>query len=120
MDRVKAMVAATEDPTLTDDEVEALLPLARRADIYGFPPSDNSWTPTYDLSAAAAEGWRRKAGKVAGLYRFSVDNQSFDRQQIHDMCLAMAAQYKRGAACSVSVAPVNPWYPDVIGNVNVG
>jgi len=51
------------------------------------------WEGTWDLNAAAAEGWRWKAGKVAGNFTFSTDNQSFDRVQVKDACLEMARMY---------------------------
>lgn len=53
------------------------------------------WQGTYDLNAAAAEGWRWKAGKCAGRFGFTTDGQSFQRQQVHAHCLEQAAVYQR-------------------------
>ena len=56
------------------------------------------WVPTWDLNTAAAEGWRRKAAKVAGNFDFGADGQNFDRSQVLDNCERMARMYDRGAA----------------------
>lgn len=47
----------------------------------------------WNLRAAAAAGWRQKAGLVAGGYEFSTGGQSFKRDQVHKHCLRMAAHY---------------------------
>ncbi|HEY8818405.1 MAG TPA: hypothetical protein VIM25_06260 [Candidatus Limnocylindrales bacterium] len=60
-----------------------------------------SWAPTYDLNAAAAEGWRWKAALVAGLFDFKTDQQDFSRSQMSDMCLAMAAMYAKRVTGSI-------------------
>lgn len=59
------------------------------------------WTPTYNLKAAAAEGWRLKAGKVASHYAISADGASAQRQQMYEHCLRMAEQFSRGGLSSV-------------------
>jgi len=62
-----------------------------------------SWSPTYDLNAAAAEGWRWKAAKVAGEFDFSTDQQDFSRSNKHTQCLAMAEHYQKRVSGSVRV-----------------
>jgi len=62
-----------------------------------------SWSPTYDLNAAAAEGWRWKAAKVAGEFDFNTDQQSFTRSDKHAQCLAMAAHYAKRVTGSIRV-----------------
>lgn len=57
----------------------------------------DTWVPTWDLNAAAAEGWRRKAAKVAGAYSFSDAGASFDRSDMVNACMAMVRVYERGA-----------------------
>jgi hypothetical protein len=59
------------------------------------------WTPTYDLYAAAAEGWRWKAGKIADAFDFSTDQQSFDRSQKVAHCMKMAEYYDKRAGTSI-------------------
>ena len=69
--------------------------------------TDGAWTPTYDLYAAAAEGWRWKAGKVSNAFDFSTDQQSFDRSQMYDHCMKQAAFYDARAGTSVYGAGVD-------------
>jgi len=52
---------------------------------------------SYDLNAAAADVWRRKAAYAAKMYQFSSDGQSFNRQQFFQHCNQMA-QYYEGMA----------------------
>ena len=60
-----------------------------------------SWAPTYDLNAAAAEGWRWKAARVAGDFTFTTDAQVFNRAEVSAMCLAMADRYQRKVMASI-------------------
>jgi len=53
------------------------------------------WSPTWDLAAAAADGWEQKAAQVAHRFTFTADGQRFDRSQIHAMCLDMADRFRR-------------------------
>lgn len=111
-DHLAAMVAAESEPALDDDELDMLVDLARRADSDGRAPDDDDWSPTWDLNAAAAEGWRRKAAKVAGEFGFAADGQTFQRHQAHAMCLAMEERYRRRVAGSVtttSTAACGSW-----------
>lgn len=67
-----------------------------------------SWAPTYDLNAAAAEGWRWKAATVAGQFNFGTDQQTFDRTGKHAQCLAMAEHYQKRVSGSIRVGPGLP------------
>jgi len=67
-----------------------------------------SWSPTYDLNAAAAEGWRWKAAKVAGEFDFGTDQQQFDRTGKHAQCLAMAEHYQKRVSGSIRVKGALP------------
>lgn len=73
-----------------------------------------SWTPTYDLNAAAAEGWRWKAAKVAGEFDFNTDQQDFSRSQKHAACLAMAEHYQKRVSGSIKVGTGLPIIPPPI------
>jgi hypothetical protein len=58
------MVAAEAVPVLSDDELDDLLAMYRRIDAAHVAPSQDGWTPTYDLAAerlAAARGSRTEA-----------------------------------------------------------
>jgi hypothetical protein len=121
--RIREDTSASAPPSLTDDEVESLVSFARRSDRYGLAPSDDGWTPTYNLNAAIARGWRIKAGKVAGKFDFSTDGQAFSRSQQHQMCLEMADRYARKANGTISfglTTGLGVGCTDIAGNVNCG
>jgi hypothetical protein len=159
--RLGIMTASAEDPTLSSDELDALVKLARRADANGnrfylawqagrayavgdlVAPSprnghyytvtvagtsddaapavwptgsggtvvDDSvtwqesgadeWVPTFDLNFAAAEGWRWKAGKAAGLFNIAPDGNSFQRSQVYAQCIRQASEYASKSMRSV-------------------
>lgn len=92
--RLQRMVAHAEDPALDSDEIETLLDDCRRPDINGLAPHDGGWQGTYDLNAAAAAGYRQKAGKIAGRDAFSADGASFDRGKGASRLLDMAKAFE--------------------------
>lgn len=51
------------------------------------------WPGGWDLGLAATEGWRRKAAKASGNYKFSADGNTLSREQIFRHCLEMARRY---------------------------
>jgi hypothetical protein len=114
------MIAPSSTPILTTDEVDRLLEWAKRGDIDGYSPTDTGWTPTWDLEGAARKAWITKAGKVAGLFPFSTDGQSYQRDQMHRMCLEMADQYRRsGGFRSIRVVGAYGFLPDTDTAMNV-
>lgn len=86
-------VAATSRPVLADATVAALLDAYPTTDADGRAPTDTGWVGTWDLNAAAAEGWRMKAGKVAGDFNFSADNASYSKADVLAHCLEMETKY---------------------------
>lgn len=86
-------VAATSRPVLSPEAVGALLDSYASQDNDGRAPSDTGWVGTWDLNAAAAEGWRMKAGKVAGDFNFSADNASYSKADVLAHCLEMETKY---------------------------
>jgi hypothetical protein len=94
INELETMTQAQMDPKLSLDDLQMILQNAQRADANGRSPSDVNWQPTYDLNAAAAEGWRLKAAKVAGDFNFrSPDGSSYDRSQVMEHCERMAKHY---------------------------
>lgn len=65
------------------------------------------WAGTYDLNAAAAEGWRWKAAKVAGAFSFSTDGQSFNRAEMARACQEMARTYRNRVVGSVPLVDLD-------------
>jgi hypothetical protein len=79
-----------------------------------------AWTPTWDLSAGAARGWRMKAAVAVGRYDFSTGTDRHAANQVYDHCIAMARLYEQGrSVASVPYAPasseVERW-ASVLGN----
>lgn len=99
--KLKLLILDQDDPTLTDAQVVDILAYARRADTDDLDYSDAAWTPTWDLDAAAAEGWRRKAGLAAARFNFAEDGQRFDRAQVYEHCIKQADYYARRSMGSV-------------------
>lgn len=55
------------------------------------------YTSTWDLRAAASEGWRWKAAKVVSEYNVATGGgTSFQRSQKYEHCMAMAREFSRG------------------------
>lgn len=96
--RLKAMTAWETTPALTDGEIDDLLVQFSLPDADGLAPDDVEWTPTYNLRAAAAEGWRWKAGRAAELQSTDLDGDRMSANQIFDHCERMIKVYSRGTA----------------------
>lgn len=88
------MCAATSRPTLDPARLADLVDRYAMADRYGvFPTDTDNWEPTWNLNAAAAEGWRLKAAKVAGDFNFSADGASYSKADVLAHCLDMEAKF---------------------------
>lgn len=93
IDRLRAMTAAGSQPTLSEDDLADLLARFSMVDSAGLPPDDASWTPTYDLRAAAREGWRLKAARAAELISTDLDGDRMSANQIFEHCQAMIRSF---------------------------
>lgn len=61
------------------------------------------WTATYDLNAAAAEGWRWKGAKVTNRVTVAEDQQQLSRSDYLKHCAAMVRLYQAKIAQAVAV-----------------
>ena len=100
-DRLARLIDTDTDPVLSDDDMDDLLSIAARPDTAGLTRADDNWTPTWDLNAAAAEGWLRKASKAVSRFSFSEDGQRFERAQIYAHCIRQHEMYSRKAVGSI-------------------
>jgi hypothetical protein len=91
LDKLKQLTAWDAAPTLTEDELEELLASAALEDVNGLAPLNEEWTPTYDLNAAAAQGWLIKAARAAAI----VDEPTAGvvTSRVFENCRAMAKVY---------------------------
>lgn len=65
---------------------------------------------SYDLNAAAADIWRKKAGYYYTAFNFSTDNHKIDREKIYQHCIEMAESFE--AMSEDSVTTVDMWRSD--------
>lgn len=91
LERLKQLTAWDIAPELTEDELEESLAAASLADITGLDPTNEEWTPTYDLNAAAAQAWLIKAARAASLTDEPTSGVVTSR--IFENCRAMARIY---------------------------
>lgn len=69
------------------------------------------WSPTYDLRAAASEGWRWKAGKVASKYDVAAGGGTdFKRSQQYQMCLEMSRSFGGIGSVKLQGATARRWH----------
>ena len=95
--QLKMKVAFDSFPELSLGELGVIFDSWRLVDRNGVAPGEDGWEPTYNMNAAAAEGWRVKAGKVSDQFRVQGDSQMFAREQVHRHCKAMADIYEKRA-----------------------
>ncbi len=91
--RILMFVNANEEPALASEEIDVLVSMAKRIDKNGVWPSDTSWTGTWDISYAVAQGWLVKAGRLADRYLFMEGGKMLSRQQYYDHCMKMYAKF---------------------------
>lgn len=95
LERLESMVAYDAEPALTEAQLDDLLLMSKREDTEGRAPTHEEWEPTFDLDAAAAEGWRWKAGKAVPRFGVSIDGDTLHRQHIYLHCLRQAEHYAK-------------------------
>ena len=76
------------------------------------PPTQDdsdSWLPTYDLNAAAADVWDQKAAAAAADYDYSADGANLRRSQVYEQYRRQAAYYRsRRAPRTITQRPEPP------------
>lgn len=88
------MTAWDTAPALTDTEIDELLAAASLVDSDGLSPSEAGWKPTYDLNAAAAQGWLIKAGRASDLVEVDPPGSGLFASKVFDNCRTMARVYR--------------------------
>ncbi|MBK8466125.1 MAG: hypothetical protein IPL32_09860 [Chloracidobacterium sp.] len=104
LDKLKRITAWDAEPTLSEDDLDAILAVAALVDIDGLVPSDEEWKPTYDLNAAAASAWLVKAARASTLTEVDPPESGIFTSKVFDNCRAMARIYaaKRNASMSLN------------------
>ena len=93
VDELRQMTAEPTTATYSDGDLIAILQKFALIDSDGLEPDDTDWVPTYDLNAAAANVWRKKAAALASLYDFTADGGTFHRSQAYKQAMAQARHY---------------------------
>lgn len=104
-DKLKKMTAWDTEPSLTEIEIGELLDSASVADAAGASPQNDDWEPSYDLNAAAANGWLIKAGRSASTTETDPDSLNV-AAKIFDNCLKMAKIYSNKRKGTVRTTPL--------------
>lgn len=73
-----------------------------------FPSDGSSWTPTYDLNAAAADIWDEKAGIEATKFDFNADGGSYTRSQVYQQMMSRARYYRSRRAPTTATMRKHP------------
>jgi len=108
------------EPVLSAGDLSLLVLLSRRIDAYGIPPSDDSWTETYDVYYGISQAWLLKAGRVANRYMFMSGGKMFSRQQYFDHCMKLHYKYAmKSPIKAFKLVPETSWLGWVPNNVNV-
>ena len=79
---------------MTDAEIDELLAASSVADGEGNAPASEGWSPTYDIRAAAAEGWMIKAARAASTTETDPDSLNVT-SRVFENCIRMAQTYSR-------------------------
>jgi hypothetical protein len=105
--RLKRMTAWESEPALADEDVDELLAIYAKADMSdNTPDPDNEdWSPSFDLNAAAAEGWRWKAAKASEMIAADLDGAKLSAEQLFEHCERMIGIYAKRVRNTVSVSP---------------
>jgi len=91
--RISIFCDATVEPVLGSEILDLLTTLAKEVDIFGVLPSDTSWTETYNVNYAAAQGWLIKASRLANRYLFMSGGKMFSRNQYYEHCMKQYRAY---------------------------
>lgn len=104
-DQLKLITAWEDKPELTEDDLEAALETAAIEDSSGHAPTHVSWTPTYDLNAAACAAWLVKAARAAATTEVEGTDPAVVTSKVFDNCRAMARIYAAKRTATVSMSP---------------
>ncbi len=103
LDKLKLITAWTDDPALTEAELEDILEAAALMDEGGRAPETEGWSPTYDVNRAASEAWLIKAARAAVLVEVDPPGSGIVTSKVFDNCRRMARLYQARRSMTVSI-----------------
>jgi len=103
LDRVKRLAAWDKEPTITEDDLEAVIEQYQVIDANGVLPTEDDYEPTYNINLAIAECWDIKAGRATELISTDLDGDRMSADQIYEHCVQMAKKYRKRTSVSVRI-----------------
>jgi hypothetical protein len=103
LDKLKLITAPADKPELSDDDLGECLAATSLTDAAGNAPTSGSWSPTYDLNAAAARAWLMKAARAAATTEVEGTDPAVVTSKVFDNCRAMARIYAAKGTATISV-----------------
>lgn len=103
IDKLKQLTAWDAEPFLTADDLDELLSASALEDANGLEPLHEEWTPSYDLNAAAAQGWLVKAGRASATVEVDPPGSGIVTSKVFENCRAMARLYAAKRKVSIRV-----------------
>lgn len=100
LEKLKQLTAHDVGPALSDEDLDSVLASAALADAAGLDPSNEEWTPSYDLYAAASEAWLIKAGRAAAETEVEAGVVT---SKVFDNCRVMARIYAAKRRTSITI-----------------
>lgn len=98
--QLRRMVAEPSVEPYTDEILTGYIERYPHMDSFGENPTDvwgeanSNWTPSFDLSAAAADIWQEKAGTVAGKFDFSADGGNYSQSQQYEQYMKQCRYFR--------------------------
>ncbi len=103
IEKLKLISAWDTEPTVSEEDLEAVLAGFALPDINGAAPDAEEWIPTYDLTAAASEVWLVKAARAAALTEVDPPGSGILTSKVFDNCLLMARYYRSKRSASIKL-----------------
>ena len=103
LDQLKLITAWDTKPELTEDDLNGALATAAIADADGHAPTHVSWSPTYDLNAAAAAAWLIKAARAVPEVEVEGTDPAILTSKVFDNCRSMARIYAAKRTATVDM-----------------
>lgn len=95
---LRRMVNELTDTTYSDATLMSYIERYPLVDTDGYESSDDDWTPTYNLYAAAADICMEKAAAAAAKFDFAADGAQFNMSQLERSLRLLAEQYRAQAS----------------------
>lgn len=102
---LRLMIDEPTTDTYDDDALETYIERYPLIDADGHESSDDDWTATYNLYAAAADIWRQKKAAEVKKVDFTADGGSFQMSQKERNMRRMIEEYEAKAAVGMSRLP---------------